>query len=49
MTNHVIFAYKNSFVNSFVFQRIWIAISWSIMARTRKILADAYTSRINRG
>ena len=40
---------KNSLVTRFVFQRIWIAISWSIMAQTRKILTDAYTSRINRG
>ena len=39
----------NSLVSCFAFQRIWIAISWSIMAQTRKILTDAYTSRINRG
>ena len=48
MTNHEIFAYK-TLVSRFVFQRIWIAISWSIMAETLKILTDAYTSRIIRG
>ena len=48
MTNHEIFAY-NSLVSCFVFQRIWIATPWSVMAQTRKILTDAYTSRINLG
>ena len=36
-------------VSRFVFQRVWITIIWSIMARTLKILIDAYTSRIVRG
>ena len=37
------------FCQSFLFQRVWITITWSIMAQTLKILTDAYTSRIVRG
>ena len=48
MTNHEIFAY-NSLVSRFLFQCVWITITWSIMAQTLKILTDAYTSRIVRG
>ena len=50
MTNHEIFFFLgNSFVSRFVFQRVWITITWSIMAQTLKILTDAYKSRIVRG
>ena len=48
MTNHEIFAY-NSLVSRFLFQCVWITITWSIMAQTLKILTDAYKSRIVRG
>ena len=44
MANHEIFA-----ISRFVFQRVWITITWSITAQTLKILTDAYTSRIVRG
>ena len=43
------FFLENSFVSRFVFQRVWIMITWSIMAQTLKILTDAYKSRIVRG
>ena len=43
------FLLRNSFVGRFVFQRVWITITWSIIAQTLEILTDAYTSRIVRG
>ena len=36
-------------ISHFIFQRVWITITWSITAQTLKILTDAYTSRIVRG
>ena len=42
------FCLENSFVGRFVFQRVWITITWSIIAQTLEILTDAYTSRIVR-
>ena len=30
-------------------QRFWVAITWSFMVQTLKILIDAHTSRIVRG
>ena len=41
--------WSNKRCRRFVFQRVWITITQSIMAQTLKILTDAYTSRIVRG
>ena len=48
MTNQEIFANK-TLVSRFVFQRVWMTITWSIIAQMLKILTDVYTSRIARG
>ena len=39
------FCLENSFVGRFIFQRVWIMITWSIIAQTLEILTDAYTSQ----